>query len=365
MLLHELIYINYTTVLIVLFMIMFLISNVSFEKRIVRMFMISILTALVLVIVDSVESYTETLAYPTMLRVLMSAIGYSVRPLSIFCVLLIITNKRGIHRLLLALPVIINTLISFSALFCDIAFSYTETNEFDRGPLGFTTYITGAIYLVLLCVETVKYIQQKDYYEALIVFGIAFINVISIYLEAVYKFAGFINASIAISVTFYYMYYHVQHFKRDALTRALNRRTFEVDVQRDGEEIKAMISMDLNYLKLMNDTKGHLEGDKALITVAKCVRDNLIAGCRFYRTGGDEFEILCFKDNTDKLDRMIENMRTSIERNSYSCAIGKAVRENDGSFETLSKRVDELMYADKKKIKESDKGIRIKKSACE
>lgn len=352
---NHLIHINYTTVLLALFMIMFLVSNVSFERRVVRMFLVSIMTALVLVVADSIETYTESFAYPTMLRVVVSAIGYTVRPLGILCVLLIITGYRGKRRLVLSLPVIVNAIIAFSALFCDIAFSYSETNEFVRGPLGFATYVTGGLYLVLLCVETVKFIQQKDYYEAMIVFAIAFINVLSIFLEAVYKFDGFINASIAISVTFYYMYYLAQSFKRDALTRVLNRRTLEVDVERDGAEVSAIISLDLNYLKSINDNEGHLAGDKALMTVAKCVKDNLIPGCRFYRTGGDEFEILYFKKDLSKLDLMIARIQTDIEKSSYSCAVGKAVRMENESFTDLTQRADELMYKDKKRIKEKAK----------
>ncbi len=348
---YHLIHVNYTTILLVMFMIVFLLSNVSFERRVVKMFLISIMTALVLVIVDSIETYTESLSYPTMLRVWMSAIGYTVRPLGIFCVLIIITDYRGKKRLVLALPAIINALIAFSALFTDIAFSYSETNEFVRGPLGFATYVTGAIYLILLCIETIKFIQQKDYYEALIVVAIVFINVLSIFLEAVYKFDGFINASIAVSVTFYYMYYYAQNFKRDALTRVLNRRTYEVDIERDGKDVSAMISLDLNFLKAINDTQGHMAGDKALVTVAKCVRDNMISGCRFYRTGGDEFEILYFKENVEKLDMMIESIRNDIEKNSYSCAIGKAVVKENETIEELTARADALMYEDKKRIK--------------
>lgn len=348
---NHLIHINYTTVLLALFLIMFLASNASFERRVVRMFLVSIMTSLVLVVADSIETYTESLAHPTMLRIVVSAIGYTVRPLGILCVLLIISGYRGKKRLILSLPVIINGVIAFSALFCDIAFSYTDDNQFVRGPLGFATYVTGVIYLVLLCSETIKFIQQKDYYEALIVFAISFVNLLSTFLEAVYKFDGFINASIAVSVTFYYMYYLAQSFKRDALTRVLNRRTLEVDVERDGHEVTAMVSLDLNYLKTINDTEGHLAGDKALVTVANCVKDNLISGCRFYRTGGDEFEILYFKKDLSKLDLMLARIQTDIEKSSYSCAVGKAVRMENESYTELTQRADELMYADKKRIK--------------
>ena len=109
-------------------------------------------------------------------------------------------------------------------------------------------------------------------------------------------------------------------------------------------------------MKSINDTQGHLAGDKALTTVAKCVKDNLIPGCKFYRTGGDEFEILYFKKDISKLDLMLAKIHTDIEKSAYSCAVGKAVRKTNESFEELTQRADDLMYADKKRIKEKAKG---------
>ncbi len=352
---HDLIYVNYTTVLLSVVMLVFLFSNVSFERRTVRLFMIAISTALVLVVADSIETYTESLSYPTMLRKFVSAVGYSVRPVCIFCVLTIIMEKNMKKQIILALPLIINALISFSGLFCDIAFSYSETNEFVRGPLGWSAYVTSAIYMILLCVATGRYIQKKDYYEAMIVLAIIIISVLSVYLEAVHKFEGFINASIAISVTFYYLYYHTQNYKIDPLTRALNRMSFEVDVERDAESVKAIISLDLNDLKIMNDTQGHQAGDKALSIVSVCIKKNLIRGCKFYRVGGDEFEILYFKNDIDRIDSMVSNIRHDIERNMYSCAIGIAVAKNGEKFNDMMARADALMYEDKLKIKSKNR----------
>lgn len=48
--LHEFIHINYTTVLLVLFMIVFLLSNVSFDKRTTRLFMVAISISLLLTV---------------------------------------------------------------------------------------------------------------------------------------------------------------------------------------------------------------------------------------------------------------------------------------------------------------------------
>ena len=56
---HQLIHINYATLLIVVFMITFLLSNTIFNKRITRLFFVSILCVLFLVIADSIETWTE------------------------------------------------------------------------------------------------------------------------------------------------------------------------------------------------------------------------------------------------------------------------------------------------------------------
>lgn len=358
--LHDLIHINYATIVIVLFMVTFLLSNASFERRTIRLFFISIIIVLVLVVVDSVESYTETLTEPTKLRILMSAIGYSLRPLSILCILLIIIRGRRMKRLLLCVPVIINMLVSFSSFFCDWAYSYSETNKFVRGPLGFTAYITSAIYIFILMWATVQYIREKNYYEGLVVFAIVLNSVMSIFLEVVYKFDGIINASMAISITFYYLYYHTQNFKLDPLTQVLNRHYYEIDVNGSKASIKAIVSVDLNDLKVINDTKGHNYGDIALTSVASCMKNNLPRKCKLYRIGGDEFCILCFKDNMEKvLDKMIRDIKKDLEKTSYSCAMGLAIIRDGDTFEMLSERADEAMY-ENKAIMKKEAAIAVK-----
>lgn len=350
--LHHLIHVNYATILIVLFLTTFLMSNASFEKHTIRLFMGAILTALLLVIVDSVETYTEALSYPTNLRILMSALGYTFRPLSILCILLIISRRRKWNKVILYLPVTVNTIVSFSAFFGDWAYSYSETNEFVRGPLGICAYITSAIYLFILCGATVQYIREKSYYDGLIVFAITITSILSIFLEVVYGFDGFINISIAVSVSFYYLFYHVQNFKMDPLTQVLNRHSYEIDMERNHEEIKAVVNIDLNNLKVINDTKGHKYGDIALATVATCMRSNLPRKCKLYRVGGDEFCILCFRDNMEKtLEKMIKNIHRDLAKTSYSCAMGLAVMEEGDTLEALLKRADKVMYENKAMMK--------------
>ncbi len=348
---YHLVGVNYAAILIYIFMMTFLLSNVIFEKRVTRLFMISINTVLVLTIADSIETVTEALKYPTMLRVWVSAIGYTVRPLSILYILLIPMKENNLKKYLLIAPAVINGLISFSALFCDVAFSYSETNEFVRGPLGFSVYIVSVIYMVVLIIETIKTFKAKKYHEAMVVFDIIVISCLSIFLEAVYKFEGFINVSMAVSITFYYLYYYSQTYKIDPLTKALSRRSFDLVANKDSRNITAVISIDLNDLKILNDKQGHAEGDKALVTLAACVESKLLRRSRFYRVGGDEFMIVCFKTDKAKVISMIKDIKEEVGKTPYACALGVVFAEDGEDFRTLCDRVDIAMYEEKERMK--------------
>ncbi len=55
--------------------------------------------------------------------------------------------------------------------------------------------------------------------------------------------------------------------------------------------ITAVVSVDMNDLKKINDTQSHSAGDLALTTVAECLTKNRVRNKKVYRIGGDEFAI--------------------------------------------------------------------------
>lgn len=348
---HQLIHINYATLLIVVFMITFLLSNTIFNKRITRLFFVSILCVLFLVIADSIETWTEALPKPTTLRIVVSAIGYTLRPLGILFILLIIIRSKKINHRLLYIPAILNCIISFSALFTDIAFSYTPDNKFNRGPLGLSAYIACAFYLLTLFIFTIYYLKERHIYESMIIFFMLFITVFSLIFEVGLAFDGFINATFAVSITFYYLFFHAQTSKRDVLTQAFNRRCFYDDAERNFAHLKAVISIDLNDLKKLNDNHGHACGDTALCTVVTVIKNNLPTGCTLYRTGGDEFMILCFKQTNFDYIKLVQTLRDAIAKTPYTCAFGLATLFENETFDQICARADAVMYEDKARIK--------------
>ncbi|MBQ3545819.1 MAG: GGDEF domain-containing protein [Lachnospiraceae bacterium] len=348
---QHLIHVNYATILIIALLITFVFSNKTFTKRINNLFINSIFCVLILIIADSIETWTASFDNPTTLRIIVSAIGYSFRPFCILNIILIVIRSTKINYRLLYFPTILNLFISFSSLFTDLAFSYSSDNQFVRGPLGYTAYCVCIFYLLTLIIITILYLRERHIYETFVIFIMFFIASLSLILEVIYMFDGFINATFAVSITFYYLLFHTQTAKKDPLTHAFNRRCFYEDASHNFSRIKGIISIDLNDLKKLNDNTGHACGDIALCTIVSVIKKTLPLGCTLYRTGGDEFMILCMKYNQNELEEIITKMRLAIANTPYTCAFGLAMQSNNDSLDSLCAKADAIMYEDKIRIK--------------
>ena len=144
----------------------------------------------------------------------------------------------------------------------------------------------------------------------------------------------------------------------DDMTGLFNRRAFEEDcavIREQGtvSEI-TILMMDVNGLKTVNDTYGHLAGDELIIEAAKCMQTALGELGKAYRIGGDEFVALLTcsekkqEDVLQTLDRLIGSAKCS-----YPCtlSISKGVvvckEHPDLTFDEMKDLADKRMYADK------------------
>ncbi|MCR4892567.1 MAG: sensor domain-containing diguanylate cyclase [Lachnospiraceae bacterium] len=85
----------------------------------------------------------------------------------------------------------------------------------------------------------------------------------------------------------------IHRSRTDELTGLLNRRAYEEDIYEQNSvpvmDSFVLMSLDVNGLKVINDTLGHAAGDELLIGASQCMKRSLGPYGRIYRTGGDEF----------------------------------------------------------------------------
>jgi diguanylate cyclase len=151
--------------------------------------------------------------------------------------------------------------------------------------------------------------------------------------------------------------------REDSLTALPNRRWIDerlsqilLDTQRSGEKF-AVIMLDINEFKQVNDRHGHRSGDKVLTEMAerlrKSVRESDFAG----RLGGDEFIVLARHfDNDVPLAQLLERLRQQLngkitlngDEIDIRVSIGTAVFPVDGgNADALLGAADSRMYRDK------------------
>lgn len=136
---------------------------------------------------------------------------------------------------------------------------------------------------------------------------------------------GVFVSAVMLMLTFYYLYLHTEHFKRDNLTGALNRMTFCTNLRKYNEsELTAFCEFDLNHLKQINDIEGHAAGDEAIVTTARLIEKHLPKHCYLYRFGGNAFAVLYRRVSAAAARASVVDIREEFEASKYSCAIGLA-----------------------------------------
>ncbi len=151
---------------------------------------------------------------------------------------------------------------------------------------------------------------------------------------------------------------------QDALTNVLNARAFvdrlgqELDRNRRYPRALALMYMDLDNFKVINDTHGHQTGDAVLRLVADAMRSSVRQADVVGRLGGDEFAVLMPETDAQLADaaarRLIAGLRNVFKGTpNVTASIGVvACTATDASSDDLLRRADQAMYDAKKSGKD-------------
>lgn len=152
----------------------------------------------------------------------------------------------------------------------------------------------------------------------------------------------------------------IEQAQHDPLTGLLNKDAFEKLVDESlkalPDQNHALVFIDLDHFKNLNDSLGHLIGDRAICDAADKLRLIFSQYDLISRFGGDEFCILVKNIPQDtihsKMDWLCEKIHQDYTNDettvSITCSCGVACTENVGfSYESLMKSADEALYYSK------------------
>lgn len=341
---------SFTTICLAVGFAIVVTTNRNLDDHTNRCFLLFAVVVIVLVFVDTVDNYLADLATPTVLRYLTSTMGYTLRPAALVIFIDILMRRRKSNLVLWGLIVVVG-IVAFTSYFTHAMFWFNDLGTFMRGPLSYLSHIVSGIYLILLVTLMIKMHRYITPGEIFIVLFLAFICILATALESLSVQKFLLTGAMMTSCVLYYIVLYIDTYKRDPLTGLLNRRSFFTDAKRMHEKTLAVISLDMNGLKELNDSHGHNAGDKALQNIAAAML--VKSGNPFiaYRVGGDEFMALGEGIATEAVETYIDDMRADLRAKDLMASFGYAFYYPGDNFEDVCNQADSRMYEDKRRFK--------------
>lgn len=255
---------------------------------------------------------------------------------------------------ILAVPLIIATiLIIINLLGTDIIFDISKENVYTRGPMNFILYIFVFVYYI----ESIYTVQKAKSDSILVEFFPIYFFIIPCMIGTMIQgfFFGISTVWLCVAIAFIIVYIEIQISISfiDDLSGLYNRKYMNHYLNKlQNNKTKHVYGflLDVNDFKVINDTYGHLSGDRAIIHIGKILQNTVGNGCVAIRMGGDEFVIFAIlKSNEEALalkKHIEQNVRQfnihSKEPFHLSFSIG--IAKYSGNIDTFLSAMDDSMY---------------------
>ena len=329
-------------------------SNVHLKKRTILATRVVIILIFMEAVIWGIVRWTWELNYLTGIRILLTPATYLLPPIIMLGIMEMAEIVRE-RRFLFYLPILISVPLLFTTQWTHLFYWFTPDNHYMAADsiLKFYPFILFLFYFMLfMATFAIRYVrhgsvERKGFLAVLIVAAIG------VTLQVIFGINEDFSALFSSMLLVYYLALYVLTSKEDTLTQLMNRQCYFADSENLKDQISAVVSVDMNDLKKINDFKGHDEGDKALKTVADCLTKNKMKQKKVYRIGGDEFAIYYLGKEEDAVKEDINLMRSELSKTPYVCAFGyEMVKGKD--IEEAMLIADREMYTNKAILKDTN-----------
>ncbi len=146
----------------------------------------------------------------------------------------------------------------------------------------------------------------------------------------------------------------------DQLTGIFNRRKFDemltLEIRQESRYPRglALLMLDIDHFKEVNDHQGHSVGDEVLKELSRLIGNTKRQADDFFRVGGEEFCLITFSTDDGRLETTAEKLRQAVADYPFAKAghltisIGAAHFKPGDNYDSLFKRADDALYQAKR-----------------
>ncbi len=333
-------------------------------------------TNLVLLVTDAIGWFSDGRVLPVYhyVNYYTNLINYAVHPIYgavwlIYCIEKLCYKSSNMKKhipYILAPTIIIFILTLFNYKHKGLFF-ISETNVYHRGEyyviFSFLIFLY-LIYSVFLIIKNL--IKEKDDYEyrknkILLVYSI--FPTVGFVLQTLFYGINVVWFLSVVSLLIIYFNFQNVQITTDQLTGINNRRKFETYMNRkiytqSEDETLFLFMIDIDNFKKINDTFGHLVGDKAIKEASELLIESIEREDFIARLGGDEFVVVGERKSEDEINEAITRIRQVVYESNHknkrdytlSFSIGYSCKKYDSekNIDNMLFEADDLMYKDKK-----------------
>lgn len=304
-------------------------------------------------LVSFIETWLQTFETLNLWRFFLTATKYTLYPIIIIFAILVLSTIHDFvklkWKLICLIPLVICIPLYYTSQWTHLVVYYSQENHYFGGPLNYLPYIIFALYFVLFILFNIAFLKRFTARNRMMYLYIALGAMLGVILHMIRRETDDFTPIFTSALSFYFLFLYIHLACVDPLTKVMNRQRFYQDIETYPQSIDAIVSIDMNELKYLNDTYGHAKGDEALSTVSDVFIKHSHSN-RVYRVGGDEFIILYRNTKEEDIKKYIEEMIEGLSNTEYSCAFGYSMRLE--SIDETIKCADEMMYENKKRMKE-------------